>query len=124
MNQDTPADWRPRQVIAALDAAGWTCRKLAEHHGVAYTTIADALRKPYPVSEQRIAAALKLHPMAIWPSRYSPDGTSKARLRGPRKHALNRKSTYGRGAVKGNKSQTTGTNSASGPPRPNGDLPP
>lgn len=94
MSKTANNDWRPRQVIAALDAAGWTCRRLAEHHQVAYTTIADALRKPYPTSEKRIADALKLHPMAIWPSRYHADGTSKARPKGPYKNRGTRKSTY------------------------------
>lgn len=108
MKKDTPADWRPRQVIAALDAIGWTCRKLAEHHGVSYTTIADALRSPYPISEKRIADVLKLHPKEIWPSRYHDDGTSKARLRGPRKPNVKRKSTDKRGTVKVKKSQTAG----------------
>lgn len=108
MKPDTPADWRPRQVIAALDEKGLTCRKLAERHGVSYTTIADALRWPYPVSEKRIADALGLHPKAVWPSRYHSDGTSKAKLRGPRKQGHNRKSTDKRGTVKVNKSQTAG----------------
>lgn len=108
MKPDTPADWRPRQVIAALDAKGWTCRTLAEHHGVGITTITDALRNPYPVSEKRISQALGIHPSTIWPSRYHPDGTSKAKLRGPRKRGAIRKSTDKRGAVKVNKSQTTG----------------
>lgn len=115
MKPDTSADWRPRQIIAALDAKGWTCRKLAEHHGVAYTTIADALRKPYPISEKRIADALNLHPKKIWPSRYHANGTSKARLRGPYKPGRKRKSTYELDAVKVNKSQKSGPNHDSRP---------
>ena len=33
--------------------------------------------RSYPISEKRIADALGLHPMEIWPSRYNSDGSRK-----------------------------------------------
>jgi Ner family transcriptional regulator len=70
-------DWSRKKILAALEEAGWkTLRALAEHHKVGLSTLSTALFKPAPVSEERIAEAIGVHPSAIWPSRYAEDGSS------------------------------------------------
>lgn len=85
-------DWHPADIKAALDKAGWTLRSLAAHHGlVSSTTLSHTFLRSYPLNEQRIAAAIGVHPKEIWPSRYHPDGSP--RLRGIRGLREQRKSS-------------------------------
>lgn len=64
-------DWDPIAIKAALARAGWTFRSLAAKHRLHHSTLADALRRPYPASEKLIAKAIKQKPATIWPSRYA-----------------------------------------------------
>lgn len=79
-------DWHPADVVAALHKRGITLRALAEMHGLKGSSgISAALVRSLPLTEKRIADALDLHPMDIWPSRYNPDGSPKPRgIRGMR----------------------------------------
>lgn len=70
-------DWHPADVKAALEKAGWSCRRLSRHHGYHPVTIQKALRGPYPEAERLIAEALRLRPREIWPSRYDAQGNPK-----------------------------------------------
>lgn len=69
-------DWSRAQIIAALHDRGITLVALAKTHGLAdSSSFSIALSRVYPMAERRIAAALNLHPMKLWPSRYRNDGT-------------------------------------------------
>lgn len=73
-------DWHPAEVIAELRKIGITLTGLAKAHGLtSNSTMSKALTNSYPLNEKRIADALGLHPMAIWPSRYNEDGSAKPR---------------------------------------------
>jgi Ner family transcriptional regulator len=73
------ADWDPAEVICALRLKGITLSALAKAHGLAESSsLSAALVRVLPKNQQRIADALELHPMVIWPSRYNADGTPKA----------------------------------------------
>lgn len=85
-------DWHPSDVIASLHKAGWTLASLAEHHGLkSGGTLSKALRFSFPIAEKRIADALNVHPMVIWPSRYHKNGERKLQgfhaIQCKRKHA-------------------------------------
>lgn len=105
MRQNTPpkkasqGDWHPADVKAALEKAGWTLRKLAAHHGVTPPGVKRALRARSVPAEKRIADALGVHPMTIWPSRYNADGSRLLVARGQPSHQ--RKVTRNRPAVNG-----------------------
>lgn len=71
-------DWHPADVVAALRKAGYTLSKLAFEHGLKDSSgLSKALVMSFPLGEKRIADALGVHPMVIWPSRYEEDGTRK-----------------------------------------------
>jgi len=54
--------------------------KLARHHGLTTSgTLSKAMRSSYPIAEKRIADALGVHPMVLWPSRYYENGEVKPR---------------------------------------------
>lgn len=63
-------DWHPADIKAALEKAGWTLRKLSQHHGYRPGSLAFALRKPWPRAQQLVAEAIGEDPRTIWPSRY------------------------------------------------------
>lgn len=65
------ADWHPADVVAALRKAGWSLRKLSQHHGYVPTALAHALQRPWPKAQRLIAEALGVQPETIWPSRYT-----------------------------------------------------
>lgn len=69
------ADWHKADIKAALEKRGWSLRRLGIHLDLSPATLREALRKRYPACERRIADALGVHPMVIWPSRYNKDGT-------------------------------------------------
>lgn len=79
-------DWHPADIKAALDKKGWSLLALAKHHGIkGSSALSHTFERSYPLNEQRIADAIGVHPMKIWPSRYNEDGTKKPRgLRGAR----------------------------------------
>ena len=72
-------DWHKADIKAALEKSGWTLRNLAALHGITHRALSEAFKKRYPASERRIADAIGIHPMVIWPSRYKRDGTTNAR---------------------------------------------
>lgn len=67
-------DWHPADIVAAIRKAGWTLRRLSQHHGYSATLCRVALDRPYPRGERFIAEAIGVPPQAIWPSRYHKDG--------------------------------------------------
>lgn len=79
-------DWHPADVKAALEKSGWTLRKLAASHNVAPHAVKIALRQRCLPAETRIADALGVHPMAIWPSRFNADGSRLILKRGAGTH--------------------------------------
>jgi len=89
-------DWSQHDIVAELRKRGTTLTALSRENGYGKDSLRVALRKPWPAAELIIARALGVHPAAIWPSRYGPDGESTRRKigkRGPRydlrKHVMN-----------------------------------
>lgn len=71
-------DWHPADIKAALHKRGITLSGLAAAYGLtSSSTLSASLVRSYPANEQRIGAALGLHPKIIWPTRYYPDGSRK-----------------------------------------------
>lgn len=66
----TPNDWHPADVVAALRKAGWSLRKLSQHHGYGPTALGNALYRRWPKAQRLIAEAIGISPEVIWPSRY------------------------------------------------------
>ncbi|POP41211.1 transcriptional regulator [Superficieibacter electus] len=77
----TKKDWHPADIIAALHKRGTSMAKLSREAGLASSTLANALSRPWPKGEWLIAMALDVHPSAIWPGRY----LNTANKREPRK---------------------------------------
>lgn len=64
-------DWHVADIKAALEKAGWTLRRLSVRHGLAPTSLREALRRTWPNGERIIASAIGVAPETIWPSRYT-----------------------------------------------------
>ncbi|MEL4016984.1 helix-turn-helix domain-containing protein [Dryocola clanedunensis] len=64
-------DWHPADIIAALRKHGTSLARVSREAGLASSTLANALTRPWPKGEWLIADALNIHPSAIWPSRYA-----------------------------------------------------
>jgi len=83
MQRNTPKkpsqqDWDAIDIKAALYKKGITLSGLAQAHGLKDSSgLSVALVRSFPAGEKRIAEALGMHPMAIWPSRYHEDGSRK-----------------------------------------------
>lgn len=86
-------DWHKADIKAAIEKAGWTLRSLARRHNLTHGTLTQALRTSYPASERRIADALGVHPMVIWPSRYNKDGSPNGQRGNPNWIARGNRST-------------------------------
>ncbi|UIJ46915.1 helix-turn-helix domain-containing protein [Sphingomonas cannabina] len=71
------SDWHPEDIKAAIRKKGITLADLARDAGMAGNALRLALSLPRAEAERVIAAALDLHPMVIWPSRYHADGRRK-----------------------------------------------
>ncbi|EOF5433720.1 helix-turn-helix domain-containing protein [Salmonella enterica] len=67
MNQD----WHPADIIAALHKRGTSMAAVSREAGLASSTLANALSRPWPKGEWLIARALNTHPATIWPTRYA-----------------------------------------------------
>ncbi|AGE87751.1 helix-turn-helix domain-containing protein [Cronobacter sakazakii] len=67
-------DWHPADIIAALRKKGTSLAALSRASGLGFSTLANALTRPWPKGEYLIAEALDVHPSIIWPSRYFKDG--------------------------------------------------
>ena len=73
-------DWHPADIKAALHKKGITLAGIAEAYGMRdSTSLSSTFTRSYPLNEKRIAAAIGVHPMVIWPSRYNRDGSLKPR---------------------------------------------
>ncbi|TPG61527.1 helix-turn-helix domain-containing protein [Ewingella americana] len=70
-------DWHPADIIAGLRKKGTTLAALSRESGLASSTLANALSRPWPKGEKLIADALKVPPKEIWPSRYYDAGMDK-----------------------------------------------
>lgn len=95
-------DWHPADIVAALHKRGLTLRKLAEQHGVSPKAVIRALRERCVPSERRIAEAVGVHPMTIWPSRYNADGSRLLVARGQPSHKSRLNSNAASRVVNGN----------------------
>lgn len=73
----TKKDWHPADIIAALHKRGTSLAKLSREAGLASSTLANALSRPWPKGEWLIAIALDVHPSAIWPERYLNTGNKR-----------------------------------------------
>lgn len=67
----TTQDWHPADIIAALHKRGTSLAALSREAGLASSTLANALTRPWPKGEWLIATALNVHPATIWPTRYN-----------------------------------------------------
>lgn len=73
-------DWDSADVKYALHKKGITLSSIAEAYGLtSSSTLSSVFTRSYPLNEKRIADAIGVHPMVIWPSRYNKDGTVKPR---------------------------------------------
>lgn len=68
-------DWTPEKVMKELRAKGTTINQVALQYGCSRQGLYQSLRRPNHRGELRIAHALGVHPMSIWPTRYKSDGT-------------------------------------------------
>jgi len=64
-------DWHRADIIAALKKKGTSVSALSRENGLASSTLANALRFPWPKGEQIIAEAIGVTASEIWPSRYN-----------------------------------------------------
>lgn len=72
-------DLTPEEVMAALKARETNINRLAAQYGCSRQALYQTLRAPNARGELRIAHALGVHPMVIWPSRYRADGEPRYR---------------------------------------------
>ncbi|EFU58185.1 hypothetical protein HMPREF9545_02015 [Escherichia coli MS 16-3] len=70
----TKQDWLPADIIAALHKRGTSMAAVSREAGLASSTLANALSRPWPKGEWLIARALNVHPAEIWPGRYEEEG--------------------------------------------------
>lgn len=69
-------DWHPADIIAALHKKNITLSGIAKAYGLnSSSTLSSTFTRSYPANEKRIADAIGVHPMVIWPTRYNADGT-------------------------------------------------
>lgn len=68
-------DLTPAQIVALLHDNKITLLSIAADCGLSNSSgMSIALRKNFPLVEQRVASALNIHPMQLWPSRYNENG--------------------------------------------------
>lgn len=63
-------DWHQADILAGLKKRGTTLSAVSRKAGLASSTLANALIRPWPKGEMLIAQALECEPEKIWPSRY------------------------------------------------------
>ncbi|RRZ89364.1 helix-turn-helix transcriptional regulator [Erwinia sp. 198] len=63
-------DMHPADIIALLKKRGTNLSAVSREAGLAASTLANALRRPWPKGERLIAKAVEMSPEDIWPSRY------------------------------------------------------
>lgn len=64
----------PEDIKAAVRKRGVTLTELARRNGLQSAALRLALTLPRAQAERVIASFLDVHPMQIWPSRYSRSG--------------------------------------------------
>ena len=58
----SPKDWHRADIVAELRKAGWSLRRLSEHHNYASpTTLTTALERAWPKGERLIASAIGMN---------------------------------------------------------------
>ncbi|WPU24712.1 helix-turn-helix transcriptional regulator [Cedecea neteri] len=67
-------DWHPADIVAGMRKKGTSLAALSRKSGLASSTLANALSRPWPKGERLIAEELGIPPEQIWPSRYSVNG--------------------------------------------------
>lgn len=73
-------DWHQADIIAALRKKEITLAGLARAYGLkGSSALSHTFVRSYPLNEKRIADAIGVHPMVIWPTRYNKDGSIKPR---------------------------------------------
>jgi lambda repressor-like predicted transcriptional regulator len=73
-------DWDSADVKHALHKKRITLASIAEAYSLtSSSTLSSVFTRSYPLNEKRIADAIGVHPMVIWPSRYNADGSVKPR---------------------------------------------
>lgn len=77
MIQKIHQDWHPADIIAELHKRKLTLASLSRDAGLSSTTLANALKRPWPKGEYIISQALSIHPAEIWPSRYYDPETNE-----------------------------------------------
>jgi Ner family transcriptional regulator len=63
-------DWHPADIISGLRKKGTSMAAISREAGLAPSTLANVLKRPWPKGEFLLAEALGVHPSKIWPSRY------------------------------------------------------
>ncbi len=63
-------DWHKADIIAALKKRGTSLAAVSREAGLASSTLANVLHRPWPKGERIIATFLNCEPSEIWPSRY------------------------------------------------------
>lgn len=66
-------NWHPADIIASLRKRGTSLAALSRQAGLASSTLANALTRPWPKGELIIAKALNIPPEIIWPERYKDE---------------------------------------------------
>jgi Ner family transcriptional regulator len=77
--------WHPEDIKAAVRKKDTNLARLSLAGGLPEHACRAAFRNPYPAAERLIADLLGVHPMAIWPDRYTPSGETR---HPPRVHFL------------------------------------
>lgn len=66
-------DWHKADIIAALHKKGTSLAAISRKAGLASSTLANALVRPWAKGEGLIAEVIGQPPAEIWPSRYFDD---------------------------------------------------
>lgn len=81
-------DWPPEKIRDAIRAKGVSQAALARDAGLSEGAVRTATYRPSPSAERAIAKLLGVPVQEIWPSRYFPDGMTRAQPRAPRNPSL------------------------------------
>lgn len=63
-------DWHPADIISAVKKTGTTIAALSREHGLASSTLGNALYRKWPRGEKIISEHLGVPASEIWESRY------------------------------------------------------
>jgi Ner family transcriptional regulator len=80
-NHSHEQKWHSADIIAALNKRGTSLAALSRKAGLASSTLANTLTRPWPKGEWLIATALNVHPATIWPTRYNGQEDDRLRWR-------------------------------------------